>query len=278
MSKTQLYRWYDKDDNLLYVGISYSAMVRASQHKVKSNDGWYDLAVKSTTENFESRTAAAKAESNAIKTENPKHNLARKTTKNTQPKKKQQNIKLQEKCEDEFDVYMLKYLLEIVDVNEVASGCVLDVVNQEYFFSDSFRDDIVTLKDHHNLVSRVRIREMRVEKYMQELFQQGVNYGINLSWLNFTIRSDIYSEDDLALCNGQIVNILGKKFHHVPERHIKFSYKNRRGNFYPKIGSKTQKIHVEMGVKLFDDDNSNFSRKYRERLINAGLRYFSEYR
>ena len=67
MSKTQLYRWYDKDDNLLYVGISYSAMVRASQHKAKSNDGWYDLAVKSTTENFDSRDAALKAESNAIK-------------------------------------------------------------------------------------------------------------------------------------------------------------------------------------------------------------------
>lgn len=278
MSKTQLYRWFDKDDNLLYVGISYSAMVRASQHKAKSNDGWYDLAVKSTTENFDSRDAALKAESIAIKTEKPKYNLAGKLTKKIKSSKKKSDIPLRERCEDEFDVYMLKYLLEIVNTIEVESGCVLDVVNQEYFFSDSFKNDITKLKEHHNLASGVRVREMRVEKCMQEWFQQGVNYGINFSWLNFTIRSDIYSEGDLSLSKEEIINILRKKFQHVPERHIKFSYKNRRGNFYPKINGKTQGVRVEIGTKLFGDDNSGFSRKYRERLIEAGLRYFSEYR
>lgn len=278
MSKTQLYRWFDKDDNLLYVGISYSAMVRASQHKAKSNDGWYDLAVKSTTENFDSRDAALKAESIAIKTEKPKYNISGKPPNKSKSSKNQPEMPSQEKYEDEFDVYMLKYLLEIVNTCDIDSGCVLDVVNQDYFFSDSFKNDITKLNRHYNLIDRVRERKVRVEKHMQDWFHQGSLGGINLSWLNFTIRSDIYSEDDLSLSNEKIINILRKKFQHVPENHIKFSYKNRRGNFYPKINKKTQDMRVEIGTKLFGDDNSGFSRKYRERLIEAGLRYFSEYR
>lgn len=75
MSKTQLYRWFDKDDNLLYVGISFSAVHRAKEHSKTSH--WYDLAVKMTLENYESREAALKAECLAIHTENPLHNKAR---------------------------------------------------------------------------------------------------------------------------------------------------------------------------------------------------------
>ena len=41
--QTCLYRHYDKDDKLLYVGISISAYTRLSQHKINSK--WASTAV-----------------------------------------------------------------------------------------------------------------------------------------------------------------------------------------------------------------------------------------
>ena len=118
MSKTQLYRWFDKDDNLLYVGISYSAMVRASQHKDASH--WYDAAVKSTIENFNCRDDAIKAERLAIITEKPKYNVTYANAK-TQDQKLREGIK--KKLKKEWE-----------------SG-----FNDVYFNSDKFVEDIKEL-------------------------------------------------------------------------------------------------------------------------------------
>ena len=57
---TQLYRYFDKDNNLLYVGISFSAAVRASEHRRTS--AWYSSAVKMTMENFDTRKECELAE------------------------------------------------------------------------------------------------------------------------------------------------------------------------------------------------------------------------
>jgi len=70
---TCLYRHYDKDDNLLYVGISLSAYTRLSQHK--SNSEWAATAVKMTTEPFNSRVDALEAEKKAIINEKPLFNV-----------------------------------------------------------------------------------------------------------------------------------------------------------------------------------------------------------
>lgn len=72
MSKTQLYRWFDKDDNLLYIGISFSAVNRATEHRRTAE--WYDEAVKMTIENYATRYEAMKGECEAIRTEKPKFN------------------------------------------------------------------------------------------------------------------------------------------------------------------------------------------------------------
>lgn len=69
----QLYRYYDKDGNLLYVGISISAIVRMSQHRTQSS--WFPLAKWSTFENFTSREEVLKAEVQAIINENPIYNI-----------------------------------------------------------------------------------------------------------------------------------------------------------------------------------------------------------
>lgn len=68
----QLYRYYDENNALLYVGISLSAVYRMSSHKHKSN--WYAQAVTIKIENLPSRAAAEAAEKHAIKTEAPLHN------------------------------------------------------------------------------------------------------------------------------------------------------------------------------------------------------------
>ena len=77
MSKpTSLYRHYNKDDQLLYIGVSLSAYARLSQHK--ANSEWAKSSVKMTTETFDNREDALKAEKNAIINECPLFNVTHK--------------------------------------------------------------------------------------------------------------------------------------------------------------------------------------------------------
>jgi len=69
-----LYRHYDKDDTLLYIGISVSAISRFQQHILNSK--WADASVKMTTERFNSRREALQAEKKAIKQEKPLFNIS----------------------------------------------------------------------------------------------------------------------------------------------------------------------------------------------------------
>lgn len=74
-TKTDLYRHFDKEGNLLYVGISLSAMGRLVSHKRDAN--WFDDIASVTIEKFKTRSAAEKAERKAIQNEIPKHNTMR---------------------------------------------------------------------------------------------------------------------------------------------------------------------------------------------------------
>lgn len=66
---TILYRVFDAQDRLLYVGIAYSIFLRLAQHN--DSAGWAHHAVKITLERFSGREAAVAAESEAIRTEDP---------------------------------------------------------------------------------------------------------------------------------------------------------------------------------------------------------------
>ena len=68
-----LYRWYNKDGVLLYVGISFSALARAAQHK--RNSQWFDDASYMTIEKCKNRQSALDREAEAIKLENPIWNV-----------------------------------------------------------------------------------------------------------------------------------------------------------------------------------------------------------
>lgn len=71
--RTHLYRHFSADGTLLYVGISMSALIRLSQHKVHS--AWFDNIRSVTIELFDSRKDGLEAERRAIETELPKHNI-----------------------------------------------------------------------------------------------------------------------------------------------------------------------------------------------------------
>lgn len=69
---THLYRHFQKDGSLLYVGISLSAVARLAQHKNYSE--WFNSISRVEIETFTDRNAALDAERRAIKEENPLYN------------------------------------------------------------------------------------------------------------------------------------------------------------------------------------------------------------
>lgn len=75
--QTDLYRYFDKDGELLYVGVSLNSIARAAQHRTQSC--WYDDFHTMTRQSYSTRGEALDAETLAIVNEQPKHNV-RKTT------------------------------------------------------------------------------------------------------------------------------------------------------------------------------------------------------
>ena len=71
---TDLYRYYDHNGQLLYVGVSKSAVMRAMQHEHTA--GWWDAWTYMTRQQYPSRTSALAAEYEAIRNERPAHNVA----------------------------------------------------------------------------------------------------------------------------------------------------------------------------------------------------------
>ena len=73
MSKTSLYRHYNANGNLLYVGIANSHLVRLGTH-MESAD-WRDMISTVKVEHYNTREEALAAEKLAIETEEPLFNL-----------------------------------------------------------------------------------------------------------------------------------------------------------------------------------------------------------
>lgn len=71
--KTSLYRFYDADGALLYVGITSRGPYRWQEHE--AHRAWWALVASSRVEHFEDRDEAASAERAAIRAEKPLHNV-----------------------------------------------------------------------------------------------------------------------------------------------------------------------------------------------------------
>jgi len=75
--RTALYRYFDADDGLLYIGISNDPDFRWKAHLYGSDrNGWPSKVARRTVEWFDSRRLALAAEAEAIRTERPRHNGA----------------------------------------------------------------------------------------------------------------------------------------------------------------------------------------------------------
>ena len=68
-----LYRHYDENDRLLYIGVSNSFFERLSNHKNHSH--WFEKVTKIHLEHFDSQEDLLIAEKKAIKKEKPLHNI-----------------------------------------------------------------------------------------------------------------------------------------------------------------------------------------------------------
>jgi predicted GIY-YIG superfamily endonuclease len=71
--RTALYRLYDAEDQLLYIGISSSPTRRWRQHE--RDKGWWPQVAKLVMVWLDSRLDAQSAEGHAIKAEGPLHNV-----------------------------------------------------------------------------------------------------------------------------------------------------------------------------------------------------------
>ena len=70
---TYLYRYYDADGTLLYIGIASDMARRSRQHA--STSGWWPEAVKVVVEDVLTRKQAEILEACAIRAERPRHNV-----------------------------------------------------------------------------------------------------------------------------------------------------------------------------------------------------------
>jgi hypothetical protein len=73
MSETTLYRLFDQDGELLYVGISGRWVRRLASHAARQ--GWWDDVASVTRQPFPSRSEALEAEAAAIRQERPRYNV-----------------------------------------------------------------------------------------------------------------------------------------------------------------------------------------------------------
>lgn len=72
-----LYRLFDAEDNLLYVGVTFMLGNRFYEHSKKR--WWADVARRELV-TFENRREALEAEREAIQTEGPRHNIQQRVT------------------------------------------------------------------------------------------------------------------------------------------------------------------------------------------------------
>lgn len=80
----QLYRHFDSNNVLLYVGVSVSAVHRLTQHKRTAH--WFNDLSRVDIEQFSSRKAVLAAEKKAVVNEKPKYNKQLKTARVTASK------------------------------------------------------------------------------------------------------------------------------------------------------------------------------------------------
>lgn len=102
-----LYRHFDREGKLLYVGISVNALGRLSEHR---NSRWFDEIAEVKIEHFGNRNEVLQAERLAVANEKPAHN------KQLRKLRSQKVLQPSEPKTAERRLLTMKQLLEIVPV------------------------------------------------------------------------------------------------------------------------------------------------------------------
>lgn len=101
-TETVLYRQYDSNGVLLYVGISGRYMYRQTQHEHKA---WARDIARTEPQWFDSREQALAAETTAIRTEHPIHNIAKRMRPKAEPINKKRADALLTQYREDHDDY-----------------------------------------------------------------------------------------------------------------------------------------------------------------------------
>lgn len=83
MTRVSLYRHFDKDGALLYIGMTCRLQQRQEEHQARVD--WHALVCRSEITWFDCRNAALAAEALAIKTEKPRYNIQHRAIRNVDP-------------------------------------------------------------------------------------------------------------------------------------------------------------------------------------------------
>jgi|HubBroStandDraft_6_1064221.scaffolds.fasta_scaffold00050_23 hypothetical protein len=135
-----LYRHFDADGVLLYVGISLRPIIRLSQHKASS---WFDLIKKVEIQQCADREEALAMETLAIQSESPKYNKAKLLKNRIQNDIDQKNIE----C---ITATFLSAIYEVGDEIIQHDGYAFDI--------------ILSRSDHDNVLNIIRKALIRVSR------------------------------------------------------------------------------------------------------------------
>ncbi|MBS7790250.1 hypothetical protein KTR66_09600 [Roseococcus sp. SDR] len=118
--KTDLYRHYDANGRLLYVGVSLSAVVRLAQHRDLSQ--WATQIARVDVQKFDTRDQALAAERAAIKSEKPLHNIMHQEAADELPETRGDDAKQEiiRRIVEFAPLYTLSQVARVLSISEQA--------------------------------------------------------------------------------------------------------------------------------------------------------------
>ena len=127
--KCALYRHFDTEGTLLYVGISLRPMTRTKEHVTLS--GWADQIANVRIEYFPTRKEAMEAEARAVLEENPVHNIRLR-----KPKKEPKVLKVTEERAEGERINLTRRVLHFAPLYKPAAaasalGLSTKILNRE---------------------------------------------------------------------------------------------------------------------------------------------------
>tara|TARA_R110002110_G_scaffold75553_1_gene199634 strand:+ start:425 stop:925 length:501 start_codon:yes stop_codon:yes gene_type:complete len=160
IGKTNLYRHFDDDGVLLYVGISLNAIKRTSQH-IKCSPWSRDIK-RIEIDEFETRKAAMIAETDAIQAEKPLHNKQK-----TKPPKKKMVVTYIEESKTKL-THKVTTLQPFYDLSDL-SDFGLNRLRAEKLIADGLLGSIKLDAHRRKIGYRVVVSGWQLLEYIEDL-------------------------------------------------------------------------------------------------------------